>query len=182
MALRATIYKIELHLADMNRHHYATYPLTLARHPSETEERLMIRVLAFALNAHENLSFTKGISDSDEPDLWRKDLTGAIECWIEVGLPDERRLIKAAGKADQVKVYCYNGSASRIWLDGIQNKLNRFKTFEITNIPADSAKQLAALANRNMTLHISIQEHMMSCTTNEQTVDIPLEPWISLPT
>ena len=89
MALKATIYKAELEIVDMDRNYYATHRLTLACHPSETAERLMIRLLAFALNADERLEFGKGISDSDEPDLWQKDLAGAIELWIELGHPDE---------------------------------------------------------------------------------------------
>ena len=101
MALKATIYKADLQIADMDRNFYETQNLTIARHPSETDERMMVRVLAFARHAHEALSFTKGLFDTDEPDLWQKDLTGAIELWIEVGQPDDKRLLKACGRAEQ---------------------------------------------------------------------------------
>jgi uncharacterized protein YaeQ len=102
MALKSTIYKAELQIADMDRHYYADHALTIARHPSETDERMMVRVAAFALFAQERLEFCKGLSDTDEPDLWQKDLTGAIETWIEVGQPDERRIAKASGRSNEV--------------------------------------------------------------------------------
>ena len=97
MALNSTIYKVELQISDMDRHYYATHALTLARHPSETEERLMVRLLAFALYADERLEFGKGISDEDEPALWRKAYTDEIELWIEVGQPDETRILDLPG-------------------------------------------------------------------------------------
>ena len=109
MALKSTIYKAELQIADMDRHYYADHALTVARHPSETDDRMMVRIVAFALFAHERLEFSKGLSDVDEPDLWQKDLTGAIDVWIEAGQPDERRISKAAGRAGQVTVIAYGG-------------------------------------------------------------------------
>ena len=105
MALKSTIYKANLQIADMDRHYYAEHALAIACHPSETVQRMMIRVMVFALHAHEQLEFGKGISDAEEPDLWQKDLTGAIENWIEVGQPEERRILKACGRADQVIIY-----------------------------------------------------------------------------
>ena len=125
MALRATIHKADLNVADTDRHYYASHALTLARHPSETDERMMVRLIAFALNAHVDLTFTKGLSDVDEPDVWLKDLTGAIKVWIEVGQPEERRILKACGRADQVIIYCYGGHASKVWWEGVRNKLER---------------------------------------------------------
>jgi len=99
MAIKSTIYKATLQVADMDRHYYADHALTIARHPSETDERMMMRCLAFALNAGEALAFGKGLSDADEPDLWQRDLTGAIQLWIEVGQPDEKRILRACGRA-----------------------------------------------------------------------------------
>ena len=110
MALKSTIYKAELQIANMDRHYYGDHSLTIARHPSETDERMMVRVAAFALFASERLEFCKGLSDTDEPDLWQKDLTGAIETWIEVGQPDERRIAKASGRADEVIVIAYGAA------------------------------------------------------------------------
>jgi uncharacterized protein YaeQ len=109
MALKSTIHKAELQIADMDRGYYADHAVTIARHPSETDERMMVRLLAYAHGASDRLAFGKGLSDTDEPDLWERDLTGAIERWIDVGLPDERRLAKAAGRSLRVVVYAYGG-------------------------------------------------------------------------
>jgi uncharacterized protein YaeQ len=117
MALKATIYKAELQIADMDRNYYQEHLLTLARHPSETDERMMIRLLAFAIHASDALTFTKGLFDTEEPDLWQKDLTGAIELWIEVGQPDDKRLMKACGRSEHVVVYSYSAT-SHIWYKG----------------------------------------------------------------
>ena len=114
MALKSTVFKAQLQVSDLDRHHYAAYPLTLARHPSETDERMMLRVLAFALNAGEGLEFGKGIS-SDEPALWQHDATGLVEHWIELGLPDEAALRRACGKAGEVTVYAYGERAIAPW-------------------------------------------------------------------
>ena len=110
MALKSTIHKAEVSIADMDRHYYAEHSLTIAQHPSETEERMMVRLLAFMLNAHERLTFGKGLSTDDEPDLWHVDYNSDIRLWIEVGLPDERRIRKACGRSDAVRVYLYGGS------------------------------------------------------------------------
>lgn len=128
MALKSTIFKAELAIADMDRHYYRDHALTLARHPSETDERLMVRLLAFALLADERLEFGKGLSDTDEPDLWQKDLTGAIDTWVEVGLPDERRIVRAAGRAERVVVLAYGGNQASIWWKGVETKLTGFPT------------------------------------------------------
>jgi len=117
MALKSTIFKADLQIADMDRNYYQGHSLTLARHPSETDERMMVRLLAFALFADERLEFGRGLSADDEPALWRKDLTGAIELWIEVGLPDERELRKACGRAERVVVLCYGGRGAELWWD-----------------------------------------------------------------
>jgi uncharacterized protein YaeQ len=113
MALKATIFKAELSVADIDRGVYRDHALTIARHPSETDERMMVRLLAFALHADERLEFGRGLSAEDEPDLSRRDLTGTLEQWIEVGLPDEREVRKACGRAREVFVYAYGGPGDR---------------------------------------------------------------------
>src|SRR5258705_4450947 len=115
MALKSTIFKAELQVSDLDRNHFATHAVTLARQPSETDERRMVRILAFAFNADEALEFGRGLSAEDEPDLVKRDLTGAIELWIEVGLPDEREVRKASGRAAEVKVYIYGGRGAAMW-------------------------------------------------------------------
>jgi uncharacterized protein YaeQ len=161
MALNATTYKAELAISDMDRHYYATHALTLARHPSETEERLMIRLLAFALHADERLQFGKGISSDDEPDLWRKDLTGEILEWIELGNPDEQRIRKACGRARQVVVLNYSGRGAEIWWEKNQVSLARAKNLTVIDIPAPAVAALAALAERTMRLQCMIQDRQV---------------------
>ena len=174
MALKATIYKAELQIADMDRNYYQEHILTLARHPSETDERMMIRLLAFAIHASESLSFTKGLFDTEEPDLWQKDLTGAIQLWIEVGQPDEKRLMKACGRSESVVVYSYSAT-SHIWSKQIANKLERAKHLTGINIPAEASAQLAALASRNMQLQCTIQDGQIYLTDSVATVLIERE-------
>lgn len=174
MALKATIYKAELQIADMDRNYYQEHLLTLARHPSETDERMMIRLLAFAIHASDSLTFTKGLFDTEEPDLWQKDLTGAIELWIEVGQPDEKRLMKACGRSEKVVVYSY-GATSHIWFKQIANKLERAKNLSVINIPSDAAVQLQKMANRNMQLQCTIQDGQIWLTDSVDTVLVERE-------
>ena len=174
MALKATIYKAELQIADMDRNYYQEHLLTLARHPSETDERMMIRLLAFAVHASESLAFTKGLFDTEEPDLWQKDLTGAIELWVEVGQPDEKRLMKACGRSAKVVVYSY-AATSHISYKQIANKLERAKNLTVINIPAEASAQLQALANRNMQLQCTIQDGQIYLTDSVSTVLIERE-------
>lgn len=157
MALKSTVYKAELSVADMDRHYYATHNLTLAMHPSETEERLMVRVLAFALHANEALTFGRGLSSDDEPDLWQKDLTGAIELWIQVGQPDEKWLRKACGRARQVWVYCYAKSAD-IWWEQNRRQLERLENLTVIQLSPSTTEGLAAMAQRSMQLQASVQD------------------------
>lgn len=158
MALGATIYKVDLHVADTDRHHYDSHSLTVARHPSETAERMMARLMAFALHAQADLSFTKGLSETDEPDLWLKDLTGEIKLWIEVGQPTDTRILRACGKADQVVIYCYNGQASKLWWDGVIKKVARARNLRVICLPSEPIRTLAQTVQRSMDLHVNIQE------------------------
>lgn len=174
MALKATIYKADLQIADMDRNYYAEHGLTIARHPSETDERVMIRVLAFALHASDSLAFTKGLFDTDEPDLWQKDLTGAIHTWIEVGQPDEKRLLKACGRAEHVYVYSYSAT-SHIWWKGIANKLDRARNLTVINIPFDASAGLEKLAKRSMQLQCTIQDGQVWLTDSVDTVLVERE-------
>ena len=174
MALKATIYKAELQIADMDRNYYGQHLLTVARHPSETDERVMISILAFAIHASEQLTFTKGLFDTEEPDLWQKDLTGAIELWVEVGQPDEKRLMKACGRSERVVVYSYSAT-SHIWYKQIANKLERAKNLEVIDIPSDASAQLEKMVNRNMQLQCTIQDGQIWLTDSVETVLIERE-------
>lgn len=174
MALKSTIFKAALQIADMDRGYYAEHPLTIARHPSETDERMMMRVLAFALNASETLSFGRGLSDDEEPDLWQKDLTGAIETWIEVGLPDERRLLKACGRSQTVLVYAYSPT-TEIWWKQLASKLERARNLRVLQIPAESSQALAALAQRTMQLNCTIQDGQIWLGDAATTVQLEVQ-------
>ncbi|MFP6557413.1 YaeQ family protein [Paraburkholderia sp. B3] len=158
MALKSTIFKAELQIADMDRHYYADHALTIACHPSETDERMMVRLAAFVLFAHERLEFCKGLSDTDEPDLWRKDYTGAIETWIEVGQPDERRIAKASGRAEEVIVIAYGGRGSDIWWQGVRGKVERLRNVTVWTLAEGVAEALGKLTERTMRLQCTVQD------------------------
>ena len=158
MALGSTVYKAELSVADIGRSYYAEHVLALARHPSETEERLMVRLLAFALHAHTDLRFGRGISTEDEPDLWQKDATGVIDLWIDVGLPDERSVRKACGRARRVVVLAYGGRKLDMWWQQNGAALSRNRNLEVITVSPDETSQLAALAKRSMRLSCTVQE------------------------
>lgn len=171
MAIKATVFKAALQIADMDRHYYADHALTLARHPSETDERMMVRLLAFALYASDALIFGKGMSSDEEPDLWQKDLTGSIELWIEVGLPDERAIRKASGRADKVVVISY-GRAAGIWWNENIEKLQRLHNLTVLNLPTETTLALAALASRNMQLQCALQEGHIMMTSDAGMIEI----------
>jgi uncharacterized protein YaeQ len=162
MALKATIYKATIQLADMDRNVYGDHGVTIARHPSETDERMMMRLLAFALNVpadNDNgaLEFAKSLWDTDEPDLWQKDLTGQIMQWLEVGQPDDKRLMKASPRAERVTVYSFSHSTP-IWWAGIATKITRARNLAVWQVPAEQSQALAALAQRTMQLQVTVQD------------------------
>ena len=176
MAIKATVYKASLQIADMDRGIYADHTLTLARQPSETDERLMVRVLAFALNVPVNdhdgaLQVARGATDADEPDLWQVSLAGEVRHWIELGQPDERRLIKACGRARRVTLYTYSHAAS-IWWAGVAPKLARLSNLAVWQLPAEQSQALARLAARSMTLQVTVQEGQVWVGDADTSVEI----------
>lgn len=176
MALKATIYKASLQIADMDRGLYADHALTLALHPSETEERMMMRLLAFVLQVPASdeggaLTQAKGLSDSDEPDLWQHDLTGQLLHWIEVGQPDERRLSRACGRAGRVTLYSYTASTP-VWWAAIQNKLTRLSNLAVWQIAAEQSQALAALAQRSMQLQFTVQDGAVWVGNGHDSIEI----------
>ena len=177
MALKATIFKADLRIADMNRNHYQDYALTIARHPSETDRRMMVRILAYALHAQDNLIFTRGLSTDDEPDLWCKSLSDEILLWIDLGQPDEKRIRKACGRAREVWIYTYNDRSAKIWIKQLRDRLERFDNLHIIHLPETSIIQLTALAQRNMQLQCSIQDGAIWLGNVEQNIEIEPECW-----
>jgi uncharacterized protein YaeQ len=175
MALKATIFKAVLQIADLDRNYYADHALTIARHPSETDERMMVRVLAFARHAHEALLFGKGLSTDDEPDLWQMDLTGAIALWIDVGLPDEKRTRRACGRADEVFIYSYGGRGADLWWEQTREKLDRTSNLTVINLPLSATQALAKLAQRSMELQCTIQEGQIWIADAEHRIEVDLQ-------
>lgn len=170
MALKATVHKVELSVSDMDRGYYANHALTLARHPSETSERMMVRLLAFAMYADEALAYGRGLSADDEPALWKKDLTGNIELWIDVGLPDERELRKACGRARRVVLLAYGGRGVGIWWNANQGALDRLTNLNIIDIPVEATQAMANLAERNMQINATLQDGHIWMGNSGQTV------------
>ncbi|GAA5069795.1 YaeQ family protein [Lysobacter panacisoli] len=170
MALKATVVKAELQLSDLDRHHYATYPLTLAQHPSETDQRLMVRLVAFALHASDRLEFGKGLSNEEEPDLWRRDYTGDIELWIDLGQPDESRIRKACGRSRQVVVVTYGGRAADLWWDKNASSLARLDNLTVIDIDTADVDALAAMIERSMRFNALIQDGELQLMGDAGTV------------
>ena len=176
MALRPTIHRAALEISDLDRGYYASHSLTLARHPSETDERMMVRLLAFILHADEQLNFTRGLCVDDEPDLWQKNLTNEIELWIDVGLPDERRVRKACSRAARVCLYLYGGRTAELWWQRNAGKLQRFANLRVLEIPEATSRELAGLVQRSMQLQCTLQDGTLWLSCGDQTLRIaPLE-------
>ncbi|NOQ94904.1 MAG: hypothetical protein GQ547_09765 [Methylophaga sp.] len=155
MAISSTINKLSLNIANMDSHYYESHDLTVAQHPSETDFRFMIRLIAFMANASERLSFTKGIASDDEPDLWQKSLTDEIELWIDLGQPDEKRIRKACGRAKQVIIYTYHEKKATVWWQQQKEKCQRFKNLKVIHINAEGVE---AMLKRSMQLQCNIQD------------------------
>ncbi|MET0508899.1 MAG: YaeQ family protein [Burkholderiaceae bacterium] len=172
MAQPATICKAELAVADVDRHYYQSHSLVLARHPSETEERMMLRLLAFAWHAGPDLAFGRGLSTDDEPDLWQRDATGVIEHWIDVGWPDDKRLRRAAGRARSVTVFTYGGSRAAAWWKRIAAVVARTRSVSVWLVEADQSSALAALAGRNMTLEATLTGGTVWLGNGERAVEL----------
>ncbi|HTY99667.1 MAG TPA: YaeQ family protein [Rhodocyclaceae bacterium] len=170
MALKSTVFKAKLNVADTDRHYYAEHAVTLARHPSETDERMMVRLLAFAMFADERLEFGKGLSSTEEPALWNRDYAGVIKLWIEVGLPDERVLKKAAGRAERVVVLAYGGRAADIWWGKESPGLARLENLIVLAVEPEASAALANLVERGMDLQCTIQDGHIWITDGPETV------------
>lgn len=172
MALKATIFKAVLNIADLDRGVYLDANLTLARHPSETDLRLIVRLLAWALNAHDDLAFTKGLCADDKPELWLKNLHGGIEHWIDVGLPDERRLKKGCNRSEQVTLYTYAGRAVDLWWQQNQALLNRQDNLRIVDFSEEELAPLVDLAERNMQWQVTISEGQVFINSGDVNLSI----------
>jgi uncharacterized protein YaeQ len=170
MAIKSTIYKVDLQVSDMDRNYYQQHNLTIAKHPSETDERVMVRLIGFAMYANEALIFGKGLSDDEEPDLWQKDLTGAIELWMDVGLPTEKDIRKAAGRAKQVVVVLYGGRVADMWWTANSKALLKINNLTVINLP--DTKELANIEERGFNISCTIQDGQIMVGHDSGTLDI----------
>ena len=175
MALKPTIYKLNISLSDLDRHYYDTLTMTIAQHPSETLERMMVRVLAFCINAQEFLTFTKGLSEVDEPDIWARTLDGNISLWIDVGEPSVDRIKKASSLASTVRVYSFN-SKSDVWWNKEQEKFRKLAV-SIFQFQWESVQALARLVERTMALSITIADDSAYVATEQGECEVP---WLEL--
>ncbi|MFW0764214.1 YaeQ family protein [Trabulsiella odontotermitis] len=177
MALKATIYKATVNVADLDRNQFLDANLTLARHPSETEERMMLRLLAWLKYADERLQFTRGLSADDEPELWLLNDHLAIDLWIELGLPDERRIKKACSRSQAVALFTYNSRAAEVWWQQNQAKLASFDNLSIWYLDDAQLAQLSAFAARTMTLQATLQDSAIWLSDDQNNLEIHLIPW-----
>ena len=185
MAIKSTIFKANLQIADIDHGYYADHALTLARHPSETDERMMVRLVALALHAHElqdtcngdgTLAFGAGLSDPDDPDASLTDFTGRKRLWIEVGQPEDKPISKACSKADAVVLYAFN-HAAEVWWKGIETKLTRLDKLQVWRIPSEAALELAQLAQRSMQLQATLQEGAITLSSSQGSVHVEPVRW-----
>ena len=179
MALKATICKAELQITDLDRDYYQAHSLTIAQHPSETKERMMLRVVAFALNASDMLSFTRGISTDDEPDIWQKNLSGEIEVWIDLGQPDDKRVRKACGRAHRVIFYTYKHRSANIWWDQVQDSLARFSNLAVVHLDVAEHTELEQIAARNMQLQCTVQDGTVWLSDESHNIEVQTVAWKS---
>lgn len=185
MALKSTIFKANIQVADIDHGYYADHALTLARHPSETDERMMVRLAALARNAHMlqtvcngdgTLAFGAGLSDPQDPDVYLRDFTGRTRLWVEVGQPEDKPLAKACGKADEVHVYCFH-HAAEVWWRGIEGKLVRLQNLQVHRVTTPASQALAALAQRSMQLQATIQENGLTISDGAHSVEVEMLRW-----
>ncbi len=177
MAIKATVFKIDLQITNLDRDYYQNHLLTIARHPSETTERMMMRIIAFGLHASNNLLFTRGISTDDEPDIWEKNLTDDIILWIELGQPDEKRIRKACGKAKKVIIYTFNQRSAVVWWKQIKNKLRRFNNLAIINLSVIDPDIFERMVERTIQLQCTIEDGQIWLTNNKFMAQIESEIW-----
>ena len=172
MATKATVYKAELEISDIDRGYYASHTLTLAQHPSENDRRLMARLIVFALLAHERLEFGRGLSTEEDPDLWQRDYTGIIENWIELGQPEESAIRKACGRAQQVTLVTYSGSSAEIWWSKNEAALIRCKNLTIIDLDSAEVEATTRFLQRTMRLQVMIQEGSCQLMSGDDTLII----------
>ena len=178
MAIKATVIKLDLTISDMDRDYYQQHNMTMAQHPSETEQRLILRTIAFTLFAREDLQFTKGLSDDSQPDLWQKNLIDDIELWIDLGQPDEKRIRKACHKAKQVIILSYGDNAASMWWKNVEGKAKSFDNLSVYHINTDQYQSLSQLMQRHLVLNASIQDAELWLSDDQHSLHITPQQWL----
>ena len=171
MAANSRVCKADLNITDMDRNYYLQHHLTVAQHPSETDQRLMLRLLAYALHASPELQFGGGLSTDDEPDLWAKNLHGNVALWIDIGTPSEKRIRKACAQSQAVCLYAFGDSAVEPWWQQARRQVQRFEHLSIWQIPDHASMAMAASAARNMGIQVTIQDAEISWYSERASVD-----------
>jgi uncharacterized protein YaeQ len=175
MALNATMYRFGIQISDLDRGYYDQVSLHVAQHPSETLERVTVRLFAWCLHADPQLAFSRGLSTEDEPDLWQHNYSGEIELWIEVGLPDIKRLRKAAGRAKAVVVYAYGGQAMQHWLQHNHRDLLKIDNIEIRHLDQNVVDAFANTIQRTMEISCMIQDSVMILNIGDQMYELAVQ-------
>jgi uncharacterized protein YaeQ len=178
MAIKATIIKLDLTISDMDRGYYQQHTLTMAQHPSETEQRLILRTIDFTLFANENLKFTKWLSEDSVPDLWQKNLIDDIEVWIDLGQPDEKRIRKACHKAKQVIIVSYGDNAASMWWKNVERKAKGFKNLSVYHISTEQYNTLDQLMQRHLVLNATIQDTEIWLSDDQHSLHITPQQWL----
>ena len=177
MALKATIYKATVNVADLDRNQFLDASLTLAQHPSETQERMMLRLLAWIKYADERLQFTRGLSSDDEAELWLLNDHLGVDLWIELGLPDERRIKKACSRAQEVVLFAYNSRAAEIWWQQNKSKMTQFSKLTVWYLDDAQLARLSAFADRSMVLQATLQDGGIWLSDAKNNLEIHLTAW-----
>ncbi|MFD2178214.1 YaeQ family protein [Veronia pacifica] len=177
MSLKSTIYKAHVNVADMDRNVYVDQSLTLAKHPSETEQRMMLRILGWCLFADENLQFTKGLCVDSEPELWKKTYCDTVELWIELGLPDEKRIKRACSLSSRVVLLTYNDNASSVWKKQSLNKLYPFANLTVINVQDEILDAAANEVERTMSIQATIEDELVWFSIGDKVISIKPDMW-----
>jgi uncharacterized protein YaeQ len=172
MALKSTIFKADVSISDMDRNYYHEHNLTIARHPSENDQRMMLRIIAFILNANEKLEFTKGLSEVEEPDLWQKSFSDEIEVWIELGLPSEQRVKKGCNQSQHMIILSYQDNSFEEWWKKEQHKLRQKSNLSLWTLPENLAEELAQATERNMQIQATVQDGQLWLTINNNPIEV----------
>ena len=172
MAQNATLHNVAVSIADMDQHYYADHALTVVQHPSEQYERMMLRVIAFIFHAQQDPSFTRGLSEENEPELWKIELDERVSLWVDIGLPDAKRLQKAAKRCPEVAVYHYQSQGADKWWEQNKRALAVHNNLSVFAINPEAGDLLASLVERRMAISVTVQDGEMLLSVGDQSIPV----------